>query len=124
MKTLQKYITEKLLINKDSKFEKGRKNLHGAENLIFHFFDWYDTKGFKMYRNIGIRNIDTFIKDNYSFYDMLDCHIDTFDDFYEYEDYLEDIFGDVEELKSFIEENDEDLTELFKEEYEEEYKNR
>lgn len=117
MKTLKNYITEKILINKDSEFEKGHKNLHGGENLIFHFFDWYDEEGYKMYRNIGIDNIDTFIEDNYSFYDMLDCHIDTFDDFYEYEDYLEDIFGDVEELKSFIEENDEDLTELFREEY-------
>lgn len=117
MKTLQKYITEKILINKTSKFEKRSKDLHGAENLIFHFFDWYDAQGFKMYRNIGIDSIDTFIEDNYSFYDMLDCHVGTFDDFYEYEDYLIDIFDDVEELKSFIEKNNEDLTEVFKEEY-------
>lgn len=117
MKTLQNYITEKILINKDSKFEKCQKNLHGAENLIFHFFDWYDARGFKMYRNIGIRNIDMFIGDNYSFYAMLDSHVNTFDDFFEYEDYLTDIFDDVEELKSFIKKNDEDLTEFFKEEY-------
>ena len=117
MKTLQKYITEKLRINKNSEFEKRSKNLHGAENLIFHFFFFYYAKGFKKYRNIGIDGIDTFIEDNYSFYDMLDCHVGTFDDFYEYEDYLEDIFDDVEELKSFVKNNDEYLTELFREEY-------